>query len=39
MHRAAGFDVVGVHRRHARLDGRWIDCVVVERLVGEAVEP
>ena len=38
VHRAAGFDVVGVQRRHGRLDGEWKDCVVVERLLGEAVE-
>lgn len=33
---AAGFREVGLHRRHARLDGRWRDVVLVERLVGEA---
>ena len=35
-HRAAGFDEVGVQRRHGRLDGEWKDCVLVERLLGEA---
>jgi phosphinothricin acetyltransferase len=35
-HRAAGFDEVGIQRRHGRLDGEWKDCVVVERLLGEA---
>jgi phosphinothricin acetyltransferase len=35
-HRAAGFSEVGVQRRHGRLEGRWKDCVVVERLLGEA---
>jgi phosphinothricin acetyltransferase len=35
-HRAAGFEVVGVQRRHGRLDGVWRDCVLVERLLGEA---
>ena len=35
-HRAAGFDEVGVQRRHGRLDGRWKECVLVERLLGEA---
>ena len=35
-HRAAGFDVVGVQRRHGRLDGAWKDCVLVERLLGDA---
>jgi L-amino acid N-acyltransferase YncA len=35
-HRAAGFDEVGVQRCHGRLDGEWKDCVLVERLLGEA---
>jgi L-amino acid N-acyltransferase YncA len=35
-HVAAGFHEVGVQRRHGRLDGRWKDCVLVERLLGEA---
>jgi phosphinothricin acetyltransferase len=35
-HRAAGFDEIGVHRRHAKLDGQWMDCVIVERLLGPA---
>ena len=35
-HRAAGFEEVGVQRRHGRLEGEWKDCVVVERLLGEA---
>ena len=30
-----GFRKVGVYRRHAKLDGRWRDCVIVERLLGE----
>ena len=33
---AAGFREVGVYRRHARLDGEWRDCVIVERLLGDA---
>ena len=28
-----GFREVGVHERHARLDGKWRDVVVVERLI------
>jgi phosphinothricin acetyltransferase len=36
LHRAAGFEEVGVQRRHGRLDGEWKDCVLVERLLGEA---
>ena len=38
VHRAAGFVEVGVQRRHGRLDGEWKDCVLVERLLGEAVD-
>ena len=34
--RACGFRDVGVHLRHGRLDGRWRDVLVVERLLGEA---
>jgi L-amino acid N-acyltransferase YncA len=29
-----GFDSVGLHRRHGRLDGDWRDVLVVERLLG-----
>jgi L-amino acid N-acyltransferase YncA len=39
VHTAAGFTVVGVQRRHARLDGEWKDCVLVERLLGDAASP
>jgi L-amino acid N-acyltransferase YncA len=39
VHRAAGFEEVGVQRRHGRLDGEWRDCVLVERLLGDAVRP
>jgi len=35
---SAGFREVGLYRRHGKLDGRWMDCVIVERLVGEAAE-
>jgi L-amino acid N-acyltransferase YncA len=35
-HRAAGFDEVGIQRRHGKLDGQWKDTVLVERLLGEA---
>jgi phosphinothricin acetyltransferase len=38
LHRAAGFDAVGVQRRHGRLDGEWRDCVLVERLIGAAAD-
>jgi L-amino acid N-acyltransferase YncA len=30
-----GFREVGVHLRHGRLDGRWRDVIVVERLLGD----
>lgn len=39
VHRAAGFEEVGVQRRHGRLDGEWRDCVLVERLLGAAAAP
>ena len=35
-HRSAGFVEVGIQRRHGRLDGAWKDCVLVERLLGDA---
>ena len=31
-----GFREVGIYRRHARLDGQWRDCIIVERLLGDA---
>ena len=37
-HIAAGFEEVGIQRRHGKLDGEWKDCVLVERLLGEAAE-
>jgi len=33
---ALGFREVGVYRRHGQLDGRWMDCIIVERLLGSA---
>jgi phosphinothricin acetyltransferase len=33
--RSVGFREVGVYRRHARLDGRWRDVVIVELLLGD----
>ena len=36
IHRAAGFEEVGVQRRHARRDGGWRAVVLVERLLGDA---
>ena len=35
-HLAAGFEEVGVQRRHSKLDGEWKDCVLVELLLGDA---
>ncbi len=34
--RSVGFREVGTYRRHAKLDGAWIDVVIVERLLGDA---
>ena len=31
--RKHGFREVGVYQKHARLDGRWLDVVIVERLI------
>jgi L-amino acid N-acyltransferase YncA len=36
MVKACGWREVGVHRHHGRLDGKWKDVLVVERLLGEA---
>ncbi|MEA2256565.1 MAG: hypothetical protein QOG35_2610 [Solirubrobacteraceae bacterium] len=36
LHLACGFHEVGIQRRHGRLDGEWRDCVLVERLLGDA---
>ena len=36
LHLAAGFREVGVQERHGRIDGVWLDCVLVEKLLGEA---
>ncbi len=33
--RACGFREVGTYEKHARLDGRWLDVVIVERLIPE----
>lgn len=36
--RKVGFSEIGVYRRHGKLDGTWRDCVIVERLLGEAAD-
>jgi phosphinothricin acetyltransferase len=33
LHERAGFRVVGVYRRHGKLEGEWRDCVIVEKLL------
>jgi phosphinothricin acetyltransferase len=38
LHRRVGFREVGIYRRHGKLDGAWRDCVIVEKLLGEATE-
>ena len=35
LHERAGFRVVGVYRRHGKLEGEWRDCVIVERMLDE----
>lgn len=36
--RSCGFREVGVYEKHGRLDGRWLDAVIVERLIPENLE-
>jgi phosphinothricin acetyltransferase len=36
--RAMGFREVGVYEKHAKLDGVWKDCVIVERLIDPNVD-
>jgi L-amino acid N-acyltransferase YncA len=36
LHERVGFRVVGVYARHGKLDGEWRDCVIVEKLLGQA---
>jgi phosphinothricin acetyltransferase len=33
--RALGFREVGTYEKHGQLDGRWLDVVIVERLIAE----
>jgi L-amino acid N-acyltransferase YncA len=35
LHLRLGFREVGIYEKHGRLDGRWLDCVIVERLIPE----
>ena len=36
--RACGFREVGVYEKHGRLDGRWTDVIIVERLIPENMD-
>jgi L-amino acid N-acyltransferase YncA len=36
--RAAGFEEVGIQRRHGKLEGEWKDCVLLEHLLGAAAD-
>jgi phosphinothricin acetyltransferase len=33
--RSLGFREVGTYEKHGRLDGRWLDVVIVERVIAE----
>ena len=35
LHERCGFRVVGIYKRHGKLEGEWRDCVIVERLLDE----
>jgi L-amino acid N-acyltransferase YncA len=35
---ACGFREVGVYEKHGRLDGRWLDVVIVERVIPENLQ-
>ncbi len=37
--RSAGFREVGIYEKHAQLDGKWLDTVIVERLIPENMAP
>ena len=38
LHRKVGFREIGIYRRRGKLDGEWRDCVIVEKLLGEAAQ-
>lgn len=38
LHKRVGFRVVGLYRRHGKVDGVWRDCVIVEKLLGDAAD-
>ena len=33
LYRGAGFSTVGIYREHGLLDGRWVDVIVMEKLL------
>jgi L-amino acid N-acyltransferase YncA len=35
---ACGFREVGIYEKHGRLDGRWLDVVIVERLISDNLD-
>jgi phosphinothricin acetyltransferase len=35
--KACGFREVGIYEKHGQLDGRWLDVVIVERLIPENI--
>jgi L-amino acid N-acyltransferase YncA len=37
LRRSCGFREVGTYEKHGRLDGKWVDTVIVERLIHENV--
>lgn len=37
--RKCGFREVGIYEKHGRLDGQWLDVVIVERLIAENLIP
>jgi L-amino acid N-acyltransferase YncA len=36
LYTGAGFSRVGVYREHGQLDGRWVDVLIMEKLLGES---
>ena len=39
LHERCGFRVVGIYKRHGKLEGEWRDCIIVERLLDGDKEP
>jgi len=36
--RACGFREVGVYKKHGKLDGKWVDCIIVEKLIDDNLD-